>query len=237
LAFNGTSISSVDLSNISSIGTKAFAYTQVTSISLSISSEGTFGIEIFGNSELKDLVITNATEIGYRMFANSLKLSSLTLPSNIKKIKNEAFDSTGIVTLNLSSNAEILEIENWAFKDCVYLQNIFIAKNTTIEQNTFYGCTGLKTVICKNPDILENSDNFFNSSVSIMESEPTPTPEPTSSSTMATSANLNNPDNDNIGLYVGIGVAAFVILLIPIIIICIFRSRRRKYERDDVAMV
>ncbi len=87
---------------IVSIGGYAFADTDVTSV------------------KLPDTV----TSIQRGAFANTKQLKSITIPSNIEFIGQQAFMSSGIESLTFASGSKLGNIEQYAFANCEKLKNI-----------------------------------------------------------------------------------------------------------------
>lgn len=129
-AFRNNNISSLNLgSSVQTIGTYAFAGNNLsgelsvpgsvktlsdysfqgnslTSLSLSVGLEYLSG---FNNNQIGSIWIpTSVTTIGTKAFMNCPLGTSLSIPANVKEIKQQAFDSNHLTSLSLRSGLEII---------------------------------------------------------------------------------------------------------------------------------
>ena len=93
-----------------------------------IGSEGELPVTILSNS----------------LFENKTNLTSITLPTSLKKIESSTF--SGCTSLSEITFPETLEsISNYAFQNCTSLTNVVIPNSVTrIGYSMFEGCTGLQ---------------------------------------------------------------------------------------------
>lgn len=147
-AFNGcTSLSNVnsdtlqtgkDLSNVITMGIKAFANTALTKVDLirlRMAGRSTFE----GCSNLKEVTLYNENPLNNNMFANAA-IETITIPHGI--IASNAFEGCASIDNVIFTNSELI-IDDEAFKGCGNLKNITFANNTSnlvIGYNAFEGC-------------------------------------------------------------------------------------------------
>lgn len=86
-AFFGTQLTDVVLpERLDSLGSNAFGFSNVSSIAIP-SSVRHFGNSIFSFSRLAEVTLPeNMEEIPYRLFADCLKLKTITLPQSVRRI-------------------------------------------------------------------------------------------------------------------------------------------------------
>lgn len=101
-----------------------------------------------------------------RFFAGCISLESITIPSNIKIIEEEAFMSSGLKAVNAASVEKIesrafaecrllteanfpkaMQIHKGAFENCKNLEKVTAAENAEINEFAFDGCTKFNGVI------------------------------------------------------------------------------------------
>ena len=131
------SIESLDISNVKSIGEKAFANCQ----------------------KLKHVKISNVDTIASKAFTSCVKLQSVDI-QNVNCIENYAFDDCyRLQTVNIDNNVSYIGMG--AFNDCEKLISFKWPKNTIdIMNNTFKHCESLQSL--ELPNTLENiSDDVF----------------------------------------------------------------------------
>ena len=97
-------------------------------------------------TSLKEVQLTNATELADNAFYIAQHITNVTLPENLETIGENAFynclDLTEIVIPE-----SVTSIGKWAFSDCQNLTSVFIYGNiTTIEKGLFNNCYKLKQV-------------------------------------------------------------------------------------------
>lgn len=121
---NCTSLTSVDLGNVSSIGKSAFqGCTSLTSADLP----------------------SSLTSIGDFAFAGCSSLTSVDLPSSVSYVGESAFEGcTSLTSLSVSGNPNF---DTGAFSDCTSLTNVDLGSSlTTLGEEMFYGCTSLSDI-------------------------------------------------------------------------------------------
>lgn len=97
------------------------------------------------------------------LVADGQSLKSITLPSSIKDIKDEAFEATDIQSIEFPENLET--IGNKAFANCKNLTAVEIpAKVAKIGDGAFIGCSQLATITVdsKNPSYLSAEGVLYN---------------------------------------------------------------------------
>lgn len=86
------------------------------------------------------------TEISYRSFSDCISLKTIDLPSSIKKISKESFSFSGLESIVLPDNVEL--IEYFSFGKCKNLSYVKLSKELNIiEYNAFFGCEALESII------------------------------------------------------------------------------------------
>lgn len=100
------------------------------------------------NTTLKRVYISeNMRAIGYESFRNS-NIIYISIPSSVTTIQGGAFaDCTKLTEISFATNSKLSRIEIGCFYNCSSLTSIAIPDNVDyIYQNSFKGCTNLKTV-------------------------------------------------------------------------------------------
>ncbi len=93
-----------------------------------------------------DGVVYSVTSIGTEAFAYNQKLTSVSIPNSVKRIKNIAFGSCKQLS-SVTIPESVTEIRENAFVACEALTSIVIPKGVTkLETNAFAQCTSLKSV-------------------------------------------------------------------------------------------
>ena len=91
--------------------------------------------------QIKGIIVK---EIGKKAFVNKgITKLTFTQDSEVETIGNNAFENNPIESIELSPS--ILNIKDYAFQNCKYLQSIDTVNVTTIGQYAFSGCIGLQT--------------------------------------------------------------------------------------------
>ena len=184
---NGGKIERVVLpATVDTIG--AYAFNQNSSLK-KISFSGSSELELIGDyafngcTELESLILPSSVEgIGYSCFSDCTKLSNINIPSKISvipsycfkectslrkmelhsgitSIGSNAFESSGIATINLPDS--ITSIGDNAFYYCGNLQSIHIPKGlSTINYRAFAWCTSLKSISIPKTVITINREAF-----------------------------------------------------------------------------
>ena len=114
--------------------------------------DGTAGITKYIDNGSKTVTIPSTidgykvTEIGDDAFEGCTGLTSVTIPSSVKRIKYYAFEGcTGLTSVTIPSS--VTEIGDSAFAGCTGLKSVTIPNSVTeIGNIAFEGCTSLKSV-------------------------------------------------------------------------------------------
>ena len=144
-AFNGCEkLETINLSNITTIGTQAFANTLLKTLN-------------FGDNP-------KINKIGNSAFASSSLNGKLDLSTatNLYEIGSYAFSDTGLTEVVLPSNLTLLGAG--VFQDCTQLSTISLDKTNVkiIKPSTFQGCIELKNVSFPNKLLSIGEDAFNN---------------------------------------------------------------------------
>ncbi len=143
-AFRETAISSFDFSNITKLGTYAFAdCLNLTDVNLS--GVKTIHDYAFSYSGIKSADLSNVTTLGHYAFDGCENLTSVNL-FGVGKVGTSAFRNTGIKSVEISGTTEI---RSSAFADCSSLERVDynITQQDFIGENTFKNCTNLTEVV------------------------------------------------------------------------------------------
>ena len=86
---------------------------------------------------------------GAKLYLNGSELTDITIPSDITKIKDDAFyGCTSLTSVTIGNS--VTSIGRSAFYNCTSLTSVTIGNSvTSIENYAFYDCTSLKEVYCK----------------------------------------------------------------------------------------
>jgi len=134
-----TSLTSITLNNVSTIRSSAFSgCTGITKVNTN-SLEGWCNIA-FADSDANPIKITGS------LYLNNSKLTTLTIPSTVTKIKDYAFYNLDSITqLNLHSNITTIGVES--FSNCGGLTSLTIPEGvTTLSEGCFKSLTSLTTL-------------------------------------------------------------------------------------------
>ena len=97
-------------------------------------------------SSLKEVIITGGGWIHQRAFYDCTELTSITIPSSVKSIGNDAFAGCKSLT-SIAIPSGVTSIGERAFKGCTHLTSVTIPHGVKIiEQNLFEGCSSLTSV-------------------------------------------------------------------------------------------
>lgn len=172
---NEATVTSVIFANdnsVTSIGSYAFAYTGLTTItmpnsvtsiagdaftscgslaSITLSNSLTsIGENAFGLSGLTSITIPNSVlTIDPRVFVgcSSLATATFTATSSVTSIGSEAFKNTALTSITIPNS--VTSIGNYAFQNCSSLATATIGTDvTSIGSYAFDNCTSLVTVLC-----------------------------------------------------------------------------------------
>ena len=139
-AFYGCSnLSSVDLSNVESIGNGAFSSTKLEKVEIP-AQLSYLGTSVFSDcTSLKSVSIkANIKSIPNYSFSRCSSLSSIEYPATVTLIGEKAFSGCGFTTFKMNEN--VAEIQNEAFCYCENLENIEWGNVSLIGYNAFEGC-------------------------------------------------------------------------------------------------
>ena len=100
------------------------------------------------------------TAIGYGAFRNCEKLTSITLPNTIKKIKSYAFEAcSGLKSINIPNSVE--QIDSWSFNG-TSITTVRLPNSIKDIDFAFNGCKSLTTVILPNTTFTLSDSSFGN---------------------------------------------------------------------------
>ena len=184
MAFSGcVELTTIDISKATSIGDYAFnGCTELKEITILVSAPvsmygaafnecrkiekvtvvGTgktaWSASIFSYSE-GPIAVTISDADPDAAFSGCTNIGSVSLPSSLTSIANNAFNgSTGLTSINLGN---ITSIGYNAFNGCDKLTTIDLSNVETIGSNAFYNCAALKTVDLSNVETI-GSSAFYN---------------------------------------------------------------------------
>ena len=152
-AFYGCSnLSSVDLSNVESIGNSAFASTKLEKVEIP-AQLSYLGTSVFSNckSLTRVSIKANITSIPNFSFMDCSSLSTIEYPATVTLIGEKAFSGCGFTSFKMHEN--VAEIRKEAFYYCENLENIEWGNVSLIGYNAFEGCgfkeLSLPNSLCK----------------------------------------------------------------------------------------
>lgn len=106
----------------------------------------------------------NVTELSYKTFYNSYKLTSVSLPNTITSILTSFGNCYSLKSLTFPKG--VVSVGNYAFENCTALESIIISPNlTSVGTQCFHLCSSLKNVVL--PDNLESIAGAFNECYSL----------------------------------------------------------------------
>ena len=155
-------IMSVIIGNgVNTIGSYAFWYTCLTSVTIpeSVTSIGSYAF--FGCTGLTSVAIPDSvTRIGDSSFYGCTGLTSFTIPDSVTSIGRTAFyGCTGLTSVNIPDS--VTSISNHAFYGCTGLASVIIPDSvTTIGDGAFSGCTSLAFASIMNPNCVIGSNSY-----------------------------------------------------------------------------
>jgi len=148
-AFAGcTSLSTVNLGNVTEIGYGAFAncnsLTNIT-IPANITKIEDYA---FYNTNIEQVSFSNSiTVIGRYAFAKCSNLENVTIPATVTKIDDFAFYNSGISNLNFEAGSQLTEIGHYAFANSAIAGSVSIPSTVaTIGRGAFMNTTSLASV-------------------------------------------------------------------------------------------
>ncbi|MBQ1531313.1 MAG: Ig-like domain-containing protein [Solobacterium sp.] len=126
----------------------------LTSITLSsqvLNEDDSYGMSPFdGDYHLEEVnilqdVIPEHGAVPAGLFRGCTGLRFFEIPTFVRKIRNNAFEDTGLQSIVIPDSVE--EIEEYAFKNCRDLVNVTLSKNLkTLPSGLFSGCTSLEEI-------------------------------------------------------------------------------------------
>ncbi|MGJ7911093.1 leucine-rich repeat protein, partial [Neobacillus sp. LXY-1] len=157
---NITIPSSIDGHTVTSIGSNAFKYKPLTSVTIpdTVTSIGSFAF--YYCSSLVNISIPNSvTSIGDSAFAYCISLPNITLPTNLSSIGNSTFQDCKALT-GITIPNSVTSIGTYAFLECLSLTNITIPNNVTrIGEGAFKDCKALRSAVM--PDSVTSVGNYL----------------------------------------------------------------------------
>ena len=181
-----TSLTSATIGNgVTSIGSEAFIHcTSLTSVSIgnsvtSIGEDAFYNCHSLKSVNVNDLsawckisfikedniyntsgVSANPLSNGAELYINGVKQTDITIPSDIKQIKDYAFyGCTSLKSVTIPDN--VTSIKSEAFYKCYSLECVSIGNSvTSIGENAFYNCYSLKSVSIGN-SVTSIGENAF----------------------------------------------------------------------------
>ena len=158
----------LDMSEITSIGSKAFAYCYCFEGDLYLESAEKIGIWAFLSTDITSVTIGDKVEdIPSYAFAWCNSLTSVTIPKGMKTIGNNAFDSVPITAVELPNS--LTTIGDKAFLDCANLQSVTIGSSgqsrldtvgTDAFKNAGSASDGLQITVHTSPDLVTGLENL-----------------------------------------------------------------------------
>lgn len=155
----------VILDGISSIGSYAFAFSDVKEIIIPNSvvniDDQAFpncwiekaivpahAIPMIPKSKLKEIIISDGENVSEKAFYKCDTLASVTILEEIKEIGSEAFKYCSSLTkVTFEENSKLTSIGSYAFEYCGLLTNIIIPNSVTrIGYDAFHQCSSLKNI-------------------------------------------------------------------------------------------
>ena len=134
--------------NVTSIGESAFAYSDITSVSISESVTSLGNQAFFSCGSLTSIAIPRSvTSIGNSVFQYCGSLPAIIIPGSVKNFGSQVFEGcyklTSVVILE-----GLASIGNYAFYDCSSLTDITIPESvTSIGDEAFGGCHELSSIV------------------------------------------------------------------------------------------
>jgi hypothetical protein len=150
-AFKGCiNLNTISISGGTSIGNQAFMNTRLNT-TLDLTNVINIGEEAFSGSRLSGVTFETTTgtssvgSIGKKAFANCTSLHSITLPSSLNWLENDAFDGSGLTSMTI--NTDFITINIDLFKN-ISLTGITFHKDFsgTVSPGAFSACKSLSMI-------------------------------------------------------------------------------------------
>lgn len=113
--------------------------------------------------EVESITLSSGiTTIGTNAFMDLMFIPSVSIPASVTRINKRAFENCrSLSSVEFARNSSLTVIDNWAFFQCINLQDITIPEGvTTIGNGAFYGCAYLTNLTL--PSTVETiDDNAF----------------------------------------------------------------------------
>lgn len=158
----------LDMSEITSIGSKAFAYCYCFEGDLNLENVEKIGIWAFLGTDITSVTIGGKVEdIPSYAFAWCDSLTSVTIPEGVITIGSNAFDSVPITAIELPNS--LTTIGDKAFLDCANLQSVTIGSSgqsrldtvgTDAFKNAGSASDGLQITVHTSPDLVTGLENL-----------------------------------------------------------------------------
>ena len=150
--------------DVTSIGVRAFEYSNITSVSIP-KSVVSIGTSAFVGCPFTSIDIPNTvTAIGAYTFAGCSNLKSVILPNSLETIEGGLFsDCTNLESVKIPNT--VTSIRHSAFQYCCNLESIIIPSSVnSIGISAFSECKALKDIYCQAVNVPETHSSAFNNS-------------------------------------------------------------------------
>lgn len=144
-AFYGCSnLSSINLNNVTTIGTMAFQNAGLKEVVLSADLTAIPNNAFYGNTNLESITLGNKiTSIGNSAFYNCQSLKNINIPSSVESIGNSCFMNAGLTSIIIPDS--VTSLGTSAFSDCINLVSASVPTSITLPNSLFIRCSSLKT--------------------------------------------------------------------------------------------
>lgn len=133
--------------SLTTLGDNAFAWSGLTSITLTDNITNMGGVVFGGCDQLKSITfLSHPTSIGDSMFSGCSRLTQITIPDSVTTIGNGAFSGCGLTSLTIPNN--VTAVGGGAFSYCDNLGSVTFGNSVaTIGDSAFYGCDKLHSLV------------------------------------------------------------------------------------------